>query len=253
MPGSARWPPRKDLTSSLTEEGLCGLVQVVGDGLGLGGGLVEGNGDDVVASERDHLAPLAVLDGFGCPEPVAGREDAVEGGRGAAALQVAKDDVAGVYAGALLELSGKAFADAAEPYVAELVLLGVLGHEVLAEGHALAHGDDAPLISSFGALLEEVGDGIEVRFHLGDQGDVRGGSEAGAPGDPTRVAAHDLDDDDPLVAPGGGSYPVYCLGGYRDGRVVAEGRVGRREVVVYGLGTPDDLHPEVVVEPLGDT
>src|SRR5215216_952915 len=247
MPGSARWPPRKDLTSSLTEEGLCGLVQVVGDGLGLGGGLVEGDGDDVVASERDHLAPLAVLDGFGCPEPVAGREDAVEGGRGAAALQVAKDDVAGVYAGALLELSGKAFADAAEPDVAELVLLCSLGHEVLAEGHALAHGDDAPFVSPLGALLEEVGYRFEVGLHLGDQGNVRGGGEACALGDPTRVPPHDLDDDDPLVAPGRGPHPVYRLGGYRDGGVVAERRVGRREVVVYGLRAPHHLHPEVVV------
>src|SRR3712207_8022955 len=50
----------------------------------------------------------SVLDGLGGPQAVAGREDAVEGGRGAAALQVSQDDVAGVYAGALLKLPGQA-------------------------------------------------------------------------------------------------------------------------------------------------
>src|SRR5215208_1968726 len=152
----------------LAEEGLEDAVEVVGDGLGLGGGLIEGDGDDVVAPERDHLAPLAVLDGLGCSEAVAGRENAVESGRGAAALQVAEDDVAGVYPGALLELSGQAFADASEADVAELVLLSGLGHEVLAEGH------DAPLVSPLGALLEEIGYRLHVRLDLGDQGDVRG-------------------------------------------------------------------------------
>src|SRR5829696_10310463 len=158
----------------LAEEGLEDAVEVVGDGLGLGSGLIEGDGDDVVAPERDHLAPLAVLDGLGCSEAVAGRENAVESGRGAAALQVAEDDVAGVYPGALLEFSGQAFADASEADVAELVLLSGLGHEVLAEGHALADGDDAPLVSPLGALLEEIGYRLHVRLDLGDQGDVRG-------------------------------------------------------------------------------
>src|SRR5215212_11482543 len=107
----------------LAEEGLEDAVEVVGDGLGLGSGLIEGDGNDVVAPERDHLAPLAVLDGLCRAQSIAGREDAVEGGRGAAALQVAEDDVAGVYTCSLLELSGKAFAHAAETDVAELVLL----------------------------------------------------------------------------------------------------------------------------------
>src|SRR3712207_5994139 len=190
----------------------------------------------------------SVLDGLGGPQAVAGREDAVEGRRGAAALQVSEDDVARVYAGALLELPGQALADAAEPHVAELVLLLGLGHEVLAEGHALAHGDDAPFFASLGALLEEVGDGLEVGLDLGDQGHVRGGGDAGSPGDPARVPPHDLDDDDPLVALGRGPYAIYRLGSYRDGGVVTKRRVGCREVVVYGLGAPDDLHPEVVVE-----
>ena len=69
-----------------------------------------------------------------------------------------------------------------------------------------------------------------------------------ASGSPER----EVPDPYPLVAPGGGPEAVYGLGGDRDGGVVAEGRVDRREVVVYGLGTAYDLHAEVLVEPLGD-
>ena len=74
-------------------------------GLGLGGRLVQRYGDYLVAAQRDHLAPLAVLDCLGCPQAVARREDAVEGGRGASTLQMPEDDVAGGYGGAVLGVS----------------------------------------------------------------------------------------------------------------------------------------------------
>ena len=131
-------------------------------------------------------------------------------------------------------------------------VLGVLGYVVLAQDYALADRDYAPALAVLGALLEEVRYLVEVRFHLGDEGDVRGAGDARAPGDPTGVPPHDLDHHDPLVALGRGPYLVYGVGGDGDGRVVAEGRVGGRKVVVYGLGAPDDLDAEVVVEPLGD-
>src|SRR3712207_8926085 len=51
------------------------------------GGFGEVHGDDLASPQRHHLAPLAVLDGFGGAQTVAGREDAVVGGGGAAALQ----------------------------------------------------------------------------------------------------------------------------------------------------------------------
>src|SRR5918993_1885957 len=240
-----------DSISLLSEERLGGTVQVVGDGFGLLGGFGEVNGDDLAAPERHHLAPLAVLDGFGGAQTVAGREDAVVGGGGAAALQVPEDDVAGVYSGALLQFAGQALADAAEAHVAELVLLAGLGHEVLAERYAFGDGDDAPAVALLGALLEEVGYGVEVRFHFRDQRHVRGGGDACAPRDPTGVAAHDLHDQYPLVALSRGPEAVYRLRRYRHGGIVPEGRVGRREVVVYGLGAAYDLRPEVFVQPLG--
>src|SRR5215203_5533712 len=227
-------------------------VEVVGDGLRLIGGLREIYGHDVVTPEGDHLAPLAVLDGFGGPQTVTGREDTVEGRGGAAALQVAEDHVARLYARARFDLSRQRLGDAAETDVSELVRLGVLGHELLGEGHALAYGDEAPLLAPLGSLFEDVGDLVQVRLDLGNEGNVRRAREASPPGDPTSVTSHHLDDHDPLVAFGRGAELVYGVGGYGDGGVVAEGGVGRREVVVYGLGAAHDLYPEVVVESLGD-
>src|SRR5215210_1986458 len=98
----------------LPEERLDDLVEVLGDGLGLLGGLLERYCDDVVAAQGDHLAPFAVLHGLGGPQAVAGGEDAVEGRRGAAALKVPEDDVARLDAGALLDLTGQRLGDAAE-------------------------------------------------------------------------------------------------------------------------------------------
>src|ERR671920_512031 len=216
------------------------------------GGFGEVHAHDVVAAEGDHFAPLAVLDGLSGPQTVAGGEDAVVGRWCATALEVPQHHVACLDAGALFDLTGQPFRYPSQPDVAELVFLGSLGHEVLAESNALRDSYQAPLLAFLGAFFEDPGDLVQVRFDFRDERHVGGGGEACAPGDPTGVPPHHLDHDDPLVAPCRGPEPVYGVRGDGDGRVVAEGRVRRREVVVYGLGASHDLHPEVVVEPLGD-
>src|SRR5688572_4167523 len=61
------------------EEGAEVLVQLAGDCLGLVGSFGEVHGHNVVSAEGDHFAPLAVLDGLGGPQAVAGGEDTVVG------------------------------------------------------------------------------------------------------------------------------------------------------------------------------
>jgi hypothetical protein len=155
--------------------------------------------------------------------------------------------VAGLDTSAALYLLGQRLGDAAQTYVPELVALGVLGHVLLGEGHALGDGDEAPLLAVVGAFGEDVCYLVEVGLDLGDEGDVGGGGEAGAPGDPTGVPPHHLHDHYPLVALGGRPELVYGVRGDGDRRVEPERRIRRREVVVYGLRAPDDLHAEVVV------
>ena len=100
-----------------------------------------------------HLTPLAVLDGFGGAQSVAGGEDAIVGGRGSAPLEVSEDDVARLYAGPFFYLLGERLRYAAKLHVAELVALGALGYVVFGEDDAFADGDEAPLLAVLGALF----------------------------------------------------------------------------------------------------
>ena len=89
------------------------------EGTGGGDGLVEGFLDDPGVFQGDHGAELAADDEVACGEAQAGGEDAVVGARGAAALEVAEDDGAGLDPGQVFDLAGDDVADPAEPAVAE--------------------------------------------------------------------------------------------------------------------------------------
>lgn len=67
--------------------------------------------------------------------------------------------------------------------------------------------------------------------------------------DPSGVTAHHLEHHAPLVRVAGGAQPVDRLGGDLDGGVETEGVVGGVDVVVDGLGYPDD-RDAVLEEPL---
>ena len=76
---------------------------------------------------RATIVPeVAFVDGVDRVQPEPGGEPAVEGGRRAAALDVAEHRGARLVAGALLDLLGEPLADAGEPDVAEGVERGVL-------------------------------------------------------------------------------------------------------------------------------
>ena len=81
---------------------------------------------------------------------------------------------------------------------------------------------------------------------------VGAAGQPGVQGDPARVPAHHLDDQDAHVGLGGGVQPVDGLGGDADRGVEAEGVVGGGQVVVDGLGHADALDAVLVVQPRGD-
>ena len=85
---------------------------------------------------------------------------------------------------------------------------------------------------------------------LGDQNHVGAARDPGVEGDPAGVAAHDLDDQDPVVALGGGVQPIDRVGRDLDSGLEAEGAVGSREVVVDRLRDADHPHA-VLVQPIG--
>src|SRR5262249_38097179 len=88
----------------LAKERLGNLVPRVRHELQLRRRLGERHRHDVVAAERGHLAPVALLHEVGRAEPEAQPEDAVAGGRCAAALDVAEHRRARLHPGALLDL-----------------------------------------------------------------------------------------------------------------------------------------------------
>src|SRR5688572_24354040 len=101
MPGPV---PAGRRGAASAEEHLSFGVEARVDELELTGRVVEGDADDVGAPEGDHLPEVLVVHGVDGVEPEAGGEPTVEGGRGAAALDVAEDDGAGLGPGADLDL-----------------------------------------------------------------------------------------------------------------------------------------------------
>ena len=173
-------------------------------------------------------------------EAEAGREHPVEGGRGAAALDVAEDGGAGLLAGAALDLALEPVGDPAEADVAEGVELLLLGLGHAADRRRALGDDDDRREAGLEAAPDQLADLLEVERLLRDQDHVGAAGEPGVEGDPAGVAAHHLDDQDPVVAVGGGVEAVDRLHRDVDRGVEAEGVVGRAEVVVDRLRDADD-------------
>ena len=90
------------------------------------------------------------------------------------------------------------------------------------------------------ALADRLRHLVEVDRDLGHEDHVGAAGDAAHHGDPTRVAAHHLDDHDAVVRLRRRVQPVDRLGGDEDRGVEAEGVVGAREVVVDRLRHADD-------------
>ena len=91
----------------------------------LPGGIVQGDCDDIVASQRGHLPEALRECEVGGQQPVARRKHAVVGGGRAAALQVAEGGHAGLEARDVLERLGEVLPHAAEAHVPEGVASAV--------------------------------------------------------------------------------------------------------------------------------
>src|SRR5205823_2751888 len=128
---------------------------------------------------------------------VAGREDPVARRRRATALDVAEDGDARLVAGPLLDELREPVADAAgrEPDVAELVdlVLGT-GAAFLVQLVALADDHDGEVLAAVVPPAEVVAALVDRDRLLGDQDHVGAARDPAVDSDPTRVAAHHLDD-----------------------------------------------------------
>ncbi len=204
---------------------------------------------DLGAAQRHHATPVPLDDGTHCGHPEPGRKHAVEGGRGAAALDVTEGGCPRLDTGLLFDDRSEQFADSAEAGTPERVE-ATLGVGVVHGVERKTLGDDnkrcaAPIVG-FGDPLADLFDrGLPLR----NQDDMGTRCHAGVQRDPADVSAHDLCDHAAIVSVTGGAQTVHRLGRNLHGGVKPEGVVGRVQVVVDRLWHSDDLHA-LVGEPL---
>jgi len=168
-------------------------------------------------------------------------EQPVERGGRTSAQQVAQHDRASLLAGEPLQFGGHLLADAAQP----LGLADDLAHHRHAAAHpasTFGDHDDGELRSVQFAVANGLGHRLQLVGDLGDQDRVGTACHTRVERDPTRVAAHHLDDDDPPVRRGRGEQPIDALRSEADRGVETEGGIGALEIVVDGLGHAD--HPQ---------
>ena len=153
-----------------------------------GDGFLDGDVGDVGALKDGDAAPLFVVDHVDGVKAVALAEDAVEGGRNAAALGVAEVDGAGLKAGFLFDELGEGFADAGEAGVAEGVDLR--GADDLAYFRQVASfGNDyyAIVLAVVVVVLEQGTDVVDVDLFFRDKDDMSAAGNTGGVGDPAGV------------------------------------------------------------------
>ena len=107
---------------------------------------------------------------------------------------------------------------------------------------AFCDDDERVVFTRGAALRDHVREDLRTIGDLRDQDAVRSTGNPGMQRDPSRVAAHDLDQDHTVVTVRRVAKPVERFGSDVDRRVEAEGLVGTVEIVVDGLGNPNDAH-----------
>ena len=97
------------------------------------------------------------------------------------------------------------------------------------------------LVPTPAAPLDGLGDFFHVVGNFGNQNHVRAARDARAQRQPAGAMAHDLRDDDAMMAVRRAVQPVDRLGRDVERGGKAEGGIGHRHVVVNRLGQRDDV------------
>src|ERR1043166_1842078 len=200
-----------------------------------------------------HHAGAEVLCGEGAHRGGAEseREQAIEGGGRAPALEMAEHQAPRLLAGPPPDLVRHLLRNPAEP-------LRRAGPGLLAQHRppplgprpfGRHHDGEAP--AALLPLLDLLAHLVDVEGDFGNQDDVGASGKPAVQRDPARVPPHELNDEDPVVALGGAVDLVERVGRSADRGVEAEGGFGAGHVVVDGLGHPDDGDP-LAEEPVRD-
>ena len=118
-------------------------------------------------------------------------------------------------------------------------LMRARGHRALYRQRTFRHHDNRGILAGE-SPLDEPAHFLDRKRPFGNQDHIRPTGHAGVQGDPAGVTPHNFDYEHPVVALGRCVEAIDGLGGDRDRRVESERVVGSIQVVVDGLGHPDD-------------
>ena len=215
-------------------------VDVRRDLAGLADDVDERHGADVGRLKRDHLVGVAGEEQFDSLAAKPCREHAIEARRRTAALQVAEHDGSCLLPRQQFERLRNTMARATET-------LGTSDRTFLDERHvavlrprAFRDHDDAEVGAELVALLDRFRHDVDVVRNLGHEDGVCTAAETRVQRDPAGVAAHHLDHHHAAMRFGRRVQAVERIRGERDGRIEAEAVRRADDVVVDGLGDPND-------------
>ena len=230
-------------------------MMVERDGLHVPRNLLDRHRPDSVPPRGHHHSENAVADEADASRAQARRKQAVRYGRSAAALDVTQNRHAGLEARQPLQFLCQAPRVAGVLRVeimqfrldAHAVLVGPgqpfpggclgKGRRVTLGKRALGDRDDAEVRGALGAAPDRGCDNLRIVGYLGNQDDIRPAADARPEGEPPCAMAHDLGDDDAVVAVRRAVQPVERLGGDPEGGVKADRRIREGDVVVIVLGS----------------
>ena len=142
--------------------------------------------------------------------------------------------------------------DAAEPNGVRAALDDLANHRFAARTlRPFRHHDDGEPAAALDPVEDSFGHGLVTEWNLRDQDDIASAGNSRFQGDPAGIAAHELENHDPVVRGSGRMQPVYGLGRDGEGRIEAQAEVRARHVVVDGLRDAGHAN-SLLSEPLCD-
>jgi len=222
------------------------------------------HGFGVVAPRRDHHAVMFLVDEVGAGAAEARGQNAVRRRGRATALDVAENRDAGFKLSKFFEMFREAHGVASvadfqrgkfdlrlffvvQGFGAfEFFFGGIHGAKIVPAHRAFGHGDDAEIGPVPAAAADGVSNFHDVVGNFGNENHVRPARDARAEREPAGAVAHDLGDDDAMVAVRRAVEAVNRFGRDVERGGEAEGGVGHGDVIVNRLGQRDDVESGLV-------
>src|ERR1700733_2392905 len=112
----------------------------------------------------------------------------------------------------------------------------------------LGDHNDAVMLAVIVVVLQQRAHVINIDVAFRDQDDMGTAGNTGGIGDPTRITAHDFNNNYTVMRVGSGVNAIDCLRGDRYSSVETKGCVGPVDVVINGLGNANAGHTVLAQE-----